>query len=136
MTDAFTARRRSARVMVTFATRPGSVRTREGVVRYGAGAAIVTAATGEQWPVERARFDADYRPTGSTVHGTDGAYLRIERVVRATRLPQPLQVAVGAEGDLIRGETGDWLVDYAPGEQGIVSPEIFRETYELLGPAP
>ena len=34
-----------------------------------------------------------------------------------------------SSGDYLSGMTGDWLLQYGPGEFGIVAPAIFSRTY-------
>jgi hypothetical protein len=117
---------------VRFAAKPGVVETLEGPVRHRAGAALVCGLRGECWPVERAPFERRYEPAQGTVAGRDGLYRRRPGVVLARPLDAALEVPVGAEGDLLRGRPGDWLLQYGPGEYGIVAPEVFADTYELL----
>jgi hypothetical protein len=38
-----------------------------------------------------------------------------------------------AGGDLLRGDAGDWLVQYAPGDQGIVAAARFDSVYWVQG---
>jgi hypothetical protein len=38
-----------------------------------------------------------------------------------------------AGGDVLRGEAGDWLVQYAPGDHGIVAAERFDRVYRVQG---
>jgi hypothetical protein len=41
-------------------------------------------------------------------------------------------VARSAGGDVLRGEPGDWLVQYAPGDHGVVARARFERVYRLL----
>ena len=126
------ARRRPVTLQVRFAATPGVVETLEGPVRHRAGAALVRGLRGECWPVERGPFERHYEPAKGTAAGRDGLYRRRAGVVLARRLEAGFAVPVGAEGDLLRGRPGDWLLQYRPGEYGIVAPDIFADTYELL----
>ena len=64
--------------------------------------------------------------------GESGSYRKKLIVVLAKRLSCSLSVPV-ADGDAsLAGIKGDWLVQYSPGEFGIVSADIFNKTYELL----
>jgi hypothetical protein len=38
-----------------------------------------------------------------------------------------------AGGDLLRGDAGDWLVQYAPGDHGIVAAARFDSVYWVQG---
>jgi hypothetical protein len=129
------ARRRPVTLSVRFARAPGVLQTLEGPVRYRAGAALVCGLRGECWPVERGPFERRYEPAAGTAPGSDGAYRRQAGIVLARRLDATLEVRVGAHGDLLRGRPGDWLLQYAPGEYGIVAPEIFADTYALIADA-
>ncbi len=117
---------------VRFARAPGMLETLEGPVRYRVGAALVRGLRGEQWPVERSAFERRYAPAPGTAAGQDGDYRRRPGLVLARRLESAIELPAGALGDPLRGRAGDWLLQYAPGEYGIVAPEIFDETYELL----
>lgn len=129
------ARRRPVTLEVRFAGAPGVLETLEGPVRYRAGAALVRGLRGERWPVERGPFELRYEPAPGTTAGSDGPYRRRPGVVLARRLTAAIEVPVGAEGDRLRGRQGDWLLQYGPGEYGVVAPDIFADTYELLAPA-
>jgi hypothetical protein len=41
-----------------------------------------------------------------------------------------VQLADGVS--ILRGQPGDWLVDYGDGSLGIVAHDIFSTTYEIL----
>jgi hypothetical protein len=51
--------------------------------------------------------------------------------------PGMLESAVGLNrsvgGDLLRGNAGDWLVQYAPGDHGIVAAARFDRVYRAQG---
>ena len=126
------ARRRPMTLSVRFARAPGMLQTLEGPVRYRAGAALVRGLRGEQWPVERGPFERRYEPAPGTAAGQDGDYRRRPGLVLARRLESAVELPAGALGDPLRGRPGDWLLQYAPGEYGVVAPEIFDATYELL----
>lgn len=122
-------------VDVTFAEAPGELVTREGLVRHAAGAALLTGPLGERWPIERERFLASYVPLPPTRPGEPGQYRKIPRLVSARQLLAPCRIRLrGGRGELL-GQTGDWLVRYAPGDFGIVGAAIFTLTYEVFGDA-
>lgn len=132
-TGARHARRRESVVDVRFARTPGVLVTREGPVRHAAGDALLTGAAGERWPVRRAVFELHYRAAPGTLAGGDGRYLRNPQQVLALQLDAARTVATRG-GDPLQGRAGDWLLQYAPGEFGIVSADIFAATYELQPP--
>jgi hypothetical protein len=127
---AIRVRKRPLQTEVAFAHAPGEVLTLEGPVRHAAGDAILTGVQGERWPIGRAAFDATYEPVPPTRAGEDGRYRKRPLVAWARRLDAPVTVEVGPDADPISGGPGDWLVQYGPGEFGIVAAGIFAETYE------
>lgn len=123
-------------VPVRFAATAGVLDTREGQVAYEAGAAICTGVEGEQWPVQRARFDVMYEPLPQTEPGRDGLYRKKPAEVRALRIFEGrFCVNVGVQRQPIIGEVGDWLIQYSPDKRSIMSDKVFRASYDLVGPA-
>jgi len=125
-------RKRPLPVQVRFARVPGCLTTLEDDVRYVAGDALLTGTAADSWPVQRARFLASYEATAGTEPGADGTYCKRPVVVLAVQLSQVTRVRVGGAADFIEGQQGDWLVQYAPGEHGVVGREIFDATYDVL----
>lgn len=124
--------RKIATVGVAFASTDCVIHTMEGEVRCSAGDAILTGKQGERWPVSRSRFDEMYEPAGNFAHGCDGKYHKKNSAfVLAKQMDAPFSVRVG-RGDVITGHAGDWLTQYADGQQGIVANEIFRKTYQQI----
>ena len=121
-------RKRPLPVAVTFATEDGICATLEGPVPFRRGDAILTGVQGEHWPVTRDRFESRYAPADGQSMGQDGNYLKHPQTVLARRLDAPLQVMLPAGGRLT-GKPGDWLLQYAPDDYGIIAEEIFRTTY-------
>jgi hypothetical protein len=119
--------KRPSRVMVRFATQPETIQTREGPVRARAGDAVVSAPTGEQWPVEPAAFAQRYRPAA-----TPGVYDSVPHSSLAVRMTEPFAVVLGDGVSRLTGQPGDWLLDYGDGHLGIVGADIFAATYHLL----
>lgn len=118
-------------VDVKFATAGGELTSREGPNRFRAADALITGSTGERWSVSRDRFDAKYDPVSPTQAGGDGRYRSRPVPVLATQMEEPFSVARTAGGDLLCGAVGDWLVQYAPGDFGIVDNQRFRQVYRL-----
>jgi hypothetical protein len=125
------AHKRQVLVTVKFATSDGICKTLEGAVGYRAGDALITGVVGETWPVGRERFLRTYDPVPPTLAGQDGQYRSRPSLVLARRLDAPAEVKVGWSRDTLKGVSGDWLVQYAPGEHGIVRDDIFEATYEI-----
>jgi PGDYG protein len=123
-------------VAVEFAAVPGMIESAVGLNRYAAGDALLTGSTGDRWCVSRERFDAKYEPEAPTVHGQPGLYRNRPVAVLARRMSVSFTVQRLAGGDVLHGEAGDWLVQYAPGDNGIVAEDRFARVYRLLGGAP
>lgn len=117
-------------VQVAFAREPGSLISLEGPNRYAAGDAIITAASGERWSVARGRFDAKYVPEGGTRAGSDGAYRAQALPVLAKQMHQAFSLARSAGGDVLTGEAGDWVMQYAPGDFGLTAAARFARVYK------
>lgn len=102
----------------------------EGPNRYAVGDAIVSGATGERWVVSRERFDPKYQPANAgLVHGAPGAYRNRPTVVLARRMDEPFSIVRSAGGDRLSGAAGDWVMQYAPGDYGVVKAARFAKVY-------
>jgi hypothetical protein len=129
-----TARKRVQEVEVRFAHEPCSVQTREGTVHARPGDAIVTGTAGERWRVSRAHFSNKYRPASPAVReGEAGTYVSLPNSILAVRMTEGFEVVLADGISRLKGQPGDWLVDYGDGSLGVVSPEIFSSTYEVTG---
>jgi hypothetical protein len=126
------ARKLAIEILVEFATADGTLVTREGPVAYAQGDAVLTGTEGERWPVARRRFDETYEPIAPLRPGKPGPYRRRLQVVWAKSMREPFVVELGGGRGTLRGHAGDWLLQYGPGDQGVVSDTVFAKTYELL----
>ena len=122
-------------VAVVFAKSDGELVSREGPNRYAAGDALITGSTGDRWSVSRARFDAKYQPVAPLPAGADGAYRSRPVPVLARQMAAEFSIARSAGGDLLQGAAQDWLLQYAPGDFGIVEDARFRQVYRPAGGA-
>jgi hypothetical protein len=120
------------RVWVEFADTADELTSGVGVNRYTPGDALITGSTGDRWSVSRDRFDAKYDPEPPTVRGDSGNYRNRPAAVLAKRIDQSFTVARTAGGDSLYGDAGDWLVQYAPGDYGIVESTRFNRVYRLI----
>ncbi len=118
-------------VAVEFAVRPGVLQSAVGPNHYRGGDALLTGSTGDRWCVSRDRFDAKYRPEPGVAVGDAGLYRNLPVRIRAVRMAVPFSVARSAGGDRLQGEAGDWLVEYAPGDHGVVAAARFASVYRL-----
>jgi PGDYG protein len=121
------------RVMVEFAVAGGTLESAVGTNRYAVGDALITGTTGDRWCVSRDRFDAKYAAEEPTQSGQPGSYRNRPLPVRARCMDVPFCVRRSAGGDVLRGKAGDWLVQYAPGDHGIVAQDRFASVYRVLG---
>jgi hypothetical protein len=119
-------------VSVDFAVRADALLSAVGLNQYVPGDALITGSTGDCWCVSRARFDAKYDPLPGTVRGGPGLYRNRPVTVLAKQMEMPFSVARVAGGDILRGDVGDWLVQYAPGDHGIVERTRFERIYRLV----
>lgn len=119
-------------VTVRFAQAPGAIQSREGPNHYAIGDALITGSTGDHWSVSRDRFDAKYLPVNGITHGQDGQYQNRPMPVLAIQQTQAFAVERSAGGDVIQGQAGDWLMQYAPGDHGIVEGAKFARVYRAI----
>ncbi|WP_277184559.1 PGDYG domain-containing protein [Caballeronia sp. BR00000012568055] len=116
-------------VEVEFAANAGELMSLEGPNRYASGDAIVTGSGGERWVVSRERFDAKYAPEAGIEHGCAGTYRNRPSVVLAKQMREPFTIARSADGDILTGDAGDWVMQYAPGDYGVVKAARFAKVY-------
>jgi hypothetical protein len=116
-------------VDVVIAGTDGELISREGPNRYCAGDAIITGSTGDRWSVTRDRFDAKYEPLPPVTAGHDGRYRSRPLPVLAKQMDEAFCIARTAGGDVLQGQAGDWLLQYAPGDYGVVENARFIKVY-------
>jgi len=118
-------------VKVKFATATGVLQSREGPNTYRQGDALITGSTGDHWSVTRDRFDAKYTAVPPLRHGQDGDYKNIPMPILAKQMHRDFSIARSQGSDVIKGNAGDWLMQYAPGDYGIVEAAKFAKVYRL-----
>lgn len=118
-------------VGVVFAMQSGEITSAEGPNRFTAGDALITGSTGDRWSVSRDRFDAKYIPVPPLMHGQDGSYKNKAVPILAKQIHEPFSVQRSTGGDVIHGKSGDWLMQYGPGDYGIVAGAKFAKVYRL-----
>ncbi len=116
-------------VDVVFASADGELISREGPNRYRVGDAIVTAENGDRWSVSRDRFEAKYKPFDGLAIGANGRYRARRIKVHAKQMSQPFSIARSAGGDVLHGLAGDWVLQYAPGDFGVIEAARFARVY-------
>ena len=116
-------------VEVVFARENGAIMSREGPNHYDTGDALITGSTGDRWSVTRDRFDAKYDPVTPGTAGVDGAFRAKPVTVLAKQIAEPFTIARQAGGDLLKGVANDWVMQYAPGDYGLVENARFERVY-------
>ena len=122
-------------VTVAFARQGGELISLEGPNRYAAGDALITGSTGSRWSVSRSRFNAKYvavPTTGDGEDGHDGQYAARPIPVLAKQISEPFTAARSTGGDRLRGQAGDWLLQYAPGDFGVAGQQRFAQIYRKM----
>jgi hypothetical protein len=120
-------------VAVAFAHQDGELISLEGPNRYQVGDALITGATGSRWSVSRQRFELKYAALPPTAMGDDGRYQARPIPILAKQIPEPFTAARSAGGDVLRGNGGDWLLQYAPGDFGVADQFRFAQVYGKAG---
>ena len=67
--------------------------------------------------------------------GQDGSYQARPIPVLAKQMAEAFTVARCEGGDLLRGQAGDWLLQYAPGDYGVAEQARFAKVYRKTGTA-
>ena len=118
-------------VQVVFAGSAGELISREGPNRYQIGDALITGSTGDRWCVSRDRFDSKYEAFPPLPHGVDGCYRNKPIPVLAKQMRAGFSIARREGGDLLLGLAQDWLLQYGPGDFGIVENARFQKVYRV-----
>ena len=121
--DAFETAKRPIPLRFRVAPEDETIETKEGPVNAKAGDAVMTGTEGEQWPIPREKFEQTYDIL------EPGSAAKKNIPVFAKEMSEPFQVKVSWSDDLLQGEPGDYLVQYGPGDYGVVGREIFKKTY-------
>src|SRR5258706_11073199 len=119
-------------VSVSFAQRAGELISREGPNRYQHGDALISGSTGDRWSVSRDRFEQKYVAVPPCVAGQDGRYRARPVPVLAKQMREDFSIRRSAGGDLLTGVANDWLLQYAPGDYGVVENARFQSVYRHL----
>jgi len=119
-------------VEVRFASQNGELMSLEGPNRYAPGDALITGSTGDAWCVSRDRFDQKYQAIAPLEHGQAGTYRNKPASVLAKQIDQPFTLARSKGGDILSGVAGDWVLQYAPGDYGVVANPRFQRVYQPI----
>ena len=123
---------KNEQVQVTFAGSAGELVSREGPNRYQVGDALISGSTGDRWCVSRDRFDAKYEAVPPLSHGADGSYRNRPIPVLAKQMREAFSIGRCEGGDLLLGLAQDWLLQYGPGDFGIVENARFQKVYRAV----
>lgn len=107
---------------------PEQVKTKEGPVDAKAGDYIMTGTKGENWPIPGDQFNYDIL----TQDGNTGTAAKKKIIVSAKEMNEPFEVKVSWSSSTLKGKPSDYLVQYGPGDYGVVDREIFEETYSMV----
>ncbi len=102
-----------------------TIKSREGDVVANKGDAILTGTKGEKWPIEISKFEKTYSFDEKTKKCSKKP-LEVEAII----LKEPIEITVSWSNNVLKGKKNDVLVKYSEGDFGIVSRDIFDETYE------
>lgn len=116
-------------VSVVFAREAGALMSGEGLNQYVIGDALVTASNGVRWSVTRERFFEKYEAEPPTQTGSDGSYRSRPAPIWAKQMPRAFSLARRQGGDVLEGEAGDWVIEYAPGDFGACKAARFAAVY-------
>lgn len=119
-------------VSVAFAQEAGTLMSGEGVNQYASGDAIITGSNGARWSVSRDRFVEKYDAVPPTLPLHDGAYRSRPVPIWAKQMTHAFSLTRRAGGDVLHGEAGDWVIEYAPGDFGACKAERFAAVYRRL----
>ena len=119
-------------VAVSFAHVAGEIMSSVGANQYQVGDALIVGSNGDCWSVSRDRFDARYLPEPPTVNGAEGSYRAKPMQVFAKQIAEAFSIARSMGCDVLHGSAGDWLLQYAPGDFGIVDKLRFQSVYRRL----
>jgi len=108
------------------AEQPETIQTKEGPVKAPVGAYIMTGTKGENWPIPADKFKETY----DIIDDQHAAKKPLP--VPAKQMQEDFFVTVSWSPDKLNGKPGDWLVQYGPGDYGVVGAGIFDETYDTL----
>jgi len=116
-------------VSVEFAASAGVLLSAVGQNHYRAADALIAGSTGDSWCVSRDRFDDKYVPIAPTKMGEAGRYRNRPIPVWAKQIKSQFQIKRSISGDVLTGDAGDWLLQYAPGDYGVVAQARFDAIY-------
>ena len=122
--DGFETAKKPIPLQFRYADDEETIQTKEGPVSAKKGDAIMTGTEREHWPIPAEKFEQTYDVL------VPGLAAKKDIPVFAKEMLGSFQVKVSWSDDLLQGEGGDYLVQYGPGDYGVVGKEIFGKTYK------
>lgn len=113
-------------VKFEFAKTDGVCKTLEGEVAYKSGDAIMTGVKGENWPISREKFEKSYDIIG------EGQATKKPVLSIAFQSQKDTVVPVGWQDSPLKGPKGHYILVYGDKDYGVVEPEIFNKTYDVV----
>lgn len=126
--ESFSCFKKAIPLRFRIAHEPEVVQTKEGPVSANAGDYIMTGTEGENWPIPSSQFNYDIL----TQDGDIGTASKKKIIVYAKEMSESFEVKVSWSPSTLKGNSGDYLVQYGPGDYGIVNKDIFQKTYEIF----
>ena len=109
-----------------------TIETKEGPVTAQGGDYIMTGTEDENWPIPAIKFEQTYDILSTyDKEPVRGEAAKKKIIAFAKQMSEPFQVKVSWSSDLLSGDPDDYLVQYGPGDYGVVGKEIFDKTYEI-----
>ena len=121
--DGFETYKKPAKEKYEIASKPGTIETLEGPVKYDAGFYIMTGPKGEQYPITPERFKDLKDDLGNGV-------CTPKKIMKMAKLADHDGTVKTSWGETLHYTKGnDYIVRHGPGDYGVVKVDIFKQTY-------
>jgi hypothetical protein len=121
--DGFETYKKPAKEKYEIASKPGTIETLEGPVKYDAGFYIMTGPKGEQYPITPERFKDLKDDLGNGV-------CTPKKIMKMAKLADHDGTVKTSWGETLHYTKGnDYIVRHGPGDYGVVKADIFKQTY-------
>ena len=121
--DGFETYKKPAKEKYEIASKPGTIETLEGPVKYDAGFYIMTGPKGEQYPITPERFKDLKDDLGNGV-------CTPKKIMKMAKLADHDGSVKTSWGETLHYTKGnDYIVRHGPGDYGVVKVDIFKQTY-------
>jgi len=123
--NAITVMKKPIPIKYVVAALNGKMKTNEGDASYKKGDYIVTGVEDESWPISKKKFESTYKIINKT------AAVKKPVSVLAKQMNKGFSV-VTPSGNKLSGKAGDYIIQYAKNDQGVVSKSIFEKSYKTI----